>query len=105
MATGYRYFYIFSFVSLICIISSGLAWAQQGSQQEIADRPAITALRLNPGETMTMDGRLDEAPWRRAKPATGFKQADPRNGESSTEYQYTHYLEGADAHCVRLSLS
>ena len=49
------------------------------------DRPTITATRVNAGETMTIDGTLDEAVWTRARPATDFKQSDPRNGEPATE--------------------
>ncbi len=49
------------------------------------ERPTMTALRLDPGEKIVLDGRLDEPAWRRAIPATGFIQQDPDNGEPATE--------------------
>lgn len=53
--------------------------------QEAAERPALTAVRLNPDEKIAMDGRLDEPVWERTEPATDFKQFDPRSGEPATE--------------------
>jgi hypothetical protein len=49
------------------------------------ERPTLTAARLNDGETVSIDGSLDEAIWRRAQPAADFTQLDPRNGEPATE--------------------
>jgi len=43
------------------------------------------ALRINPDEKITVDGRLDEMAWDRAVPATEFKQSEPHNGEPPTE--------------------
>ncbi len=60
-------------------ILPAIAWTQQ------AERPVVRAVRINPDERITVDGRLDETPWQRAEPATDFKQADPRNGAPSTE--------------------
>ena len=48
-------------------------------------RPAIQALRLADGESIKIDGFLNEAAWTRAIPAKDFIQQDPRNGEPSTE--------------------
>ena len=46
-------------------------------------RRQITALRLV--GTITLDGVLDDETWAKATPATGFIQADPREGQPATE--------------------
>jgi hypothetical protein len=48
-------------------------------------RRSVTALRLPEGESITLDGRLDEPSWSRAVPAADFIQIDPTNGQSATE--------------------
>ncbi len=45
--------------------------------------PVINAVRVR--EPIRVDGRLDEAAWQRAAPATGFRQYDPAEGEPPTE--------------------
>jgi Domain of unknown function (DUF5916)/Carbohydrate family 9 binding domain-like len=47
--------------------------------------PTLVAVPLQPGERITVDGRLDERPWSRALPATDFRQMDPDNGAPATE--------------------
>ena len=47
--------------------------------------PTIAAVRLGEGETLLVDGVLDEAAWARAVPATDVKQRDPRPGAPATE--------------------
>ena len=49
------------------------------------ERREMTALRLIDGERVVLDGRLDEAFWSRAMPATDFIQVDPDNGRPATE--------------------
>jgi hypothetical protein len=56
-----------------------------GAAPENGGRRSMTALRMNDGETVTLDGRLDEAFWARAVPADGFIQQDPQNGRPATE--------------------
>jgi hypothetical protein len=46
-------------------------------------RKQITAVRL-PG-SLTLDGNLDDEAWRAAAPASGFVQADPREGEPASD--------------------
>jgi hypothetical protein len=48
-------------------------------------RPRIEAVRLNPGETINLDGVLSESVWERAVPASDFIQQDPDLGEAATE--------------------
>jgi hypothetical protein len=40
---------------------------------------------MDPGESITLDGVLDEPAWNRATPADGFIQVDPDNGAEPTE--------------------
>jgi len=54
-------------------------------ERTVTDRRTMSALRLEDGETIVLDGRLDEGPWRRALPASGFVQQDPDNGVPATE--------------------
>ena len=42
-------------------------------------------MRLTDGESITLDGRLDEPFWSRAVPAADFIQIDPANGTPATE--------------------
>ncbi len=49
------------------------------------DRRVMAASRLQPGESINLDGRLDEISWGRAEPATEFIQIDPDNGAAATE--------------------
>ena len=69
---------------LVCLLVSAPAHAGQGVTMT-PDRPTLKASRVNAGEALTVDGTLDEAVWRRAQPATDFRQFDPENGEPATE--------------------
>src|SRR6185503_1406644 len=71
-------------VLLLCMLVSVPAHATQLPAADDS-RPTIRAVRLNPDEKMTVDGRLDEPVWERAIPATDFRQSDPRNGEPASE--------------------
>src|SRR5262245_23244857 len=61
------------------------AFALSPPQNAENRQPLLRAVRSNPDERMTVDGRLDEPVWQRAEPATEFKQSDPQNGEPATE--------------------
>ena len=56
----------------------------------------MEAVRLAPGESITLDGRLDEAVWSRAVPAANFLQRDPDNGEPATEPTEVRIVYDAD---------
>jgi hypothetical protein len=54
-----------------------------------APRSADGRLLVTATESLTeirLDGILDEDAWRRATPVSGFVQAEPREGEPSTEH-------------------
>jgi hypothetical protein len=63
-----------------------LAAASAAAQDALpAARPAVQAVRMQPGETVRLDGRLDDDVWRRAPVATGFRQREPAEGAPATE--------------------
>ncbi len=71
-------------IVVICGQTTSRASAQEGLSS-FEDRRVMAAARLEPGETIDLDGRLDEAAWERAEPATDFVQIDPDNGAPPTE--------------------
>jgi hypothetical protein len=71
-------------VLILCLAASVPAHASQLPAAH-DNRPTIRAVRLNPDEKITVDGRLEEPVWERAVPATDFRQSEPRNGEPATE--------------------
>jgi hypothetical protein len=80
-----------AFILPAWIVAAGLlslaapAAAQAPLATAAESRRVVTAVRLAEGETIQLDGRLDEAAWRRAQPATDFRQQDPDNGAPATE--------------------
>ena len=54
---------------------------------QAAPTPDVDAYRLPPGESspLRVDGLLDEAAWRLAPAASGFRQQEPFEGEPATE--------------------
>ena len=70
------------------------AWSSPPSPSSVArpanrphlpppDAKSVQAVRTT--EPITLDGRLDEAVWKAAVPATGFTQNDPQDGSPATE--------------------
>ena len=75
-------------VRLLCatLLLTTVAPAAQAQQpQEGPARRTMRAERLTTGEVIALDGRLDEAVWKRAIPAGDFRQVDPDNGAAATE--------------------
>jgi len=76
-------------VTLTAVLTAAPALAQQsgtpGGNGLPPDRRTMTALRLDAGEQIALDGVLDEAAWQRAVPATDFVQQDPTLGGTPTE--------------------
>ena len=62
-----------------------LALAASASPQAGEQPPVVAAIRLARTDIVRLDGRLTEDVWRRAVPATGFRQLDPNNGAPATE--------------------
>jgi hypothetical protein len=70
---------------------------QIGLASDNGGRRAIEAVRLAGGETIILDGRLDEAIWSRTIPAGDFIQIDPDNGRPATERTEVRIAFNADA--------
>jgi hypothetical protein len=70
---------------LLFVFAADLARAQEVTPLSSQERRMIAAERLAPGESIILDGSLDEGVWRRAQVATDFMQIDPDNGEPATE--------------------
>jgi hypothetical protein len=80
-----------------------LASGAGATAQDAADRPVVDAVRLAESERITLDGRLDEAPWQRAVPAGHFIQQDPDNGAPATEPTDVRIVY--DAHALYLGVT
>ena len=68
----------------------------QGAQVN-GGRRTIIAVSLLDGESMTLDGRLDEPVWSKAVPAADFIQIDPANGRPATERTEVRLAVNPDA--------
>jgi hypothetical protein len=71
-------------VLFFTLISLGGSFPRSAAAQS-TETPTITAVRLRDGDRIVIDGRLTEEAWRRAEPASGFRQQDPNNGDPATE--------------------
>jgi hypothetical protein len=77
-----------SALAVVCIALGALAVVSPSYAQESSGsstRRTIVAARVPDGESIQIDGVLDETAWRSAQPATDFLQRDPRNGAPATE--------------------
>ena len=70
-------------VYALALMSVTPAYAQTSTTS--GQERALTAIRLQAGERLILDGRLTEEAWRRAQPASGFVQQDPNTGDPATE--------------------
>ena len=75
----------FVLIFVLLIGSSGLEGAAQEGISGFEDRRTMTAVRIPDGVSIDLDGRLDEAAWELASPATDFVQIEPDNGSPATE--------------------
>ena len=57
--------------------------AQIAATRSDADRLRVDAVEVR--EPIRLDGVLDDEVWQRARPVTGFVQAEPREGQPATE--------------------
>ena len=70
---------------LCCFALSASGGAQTTRPPGYEDRRIVEAIILGEGESIELDGFLDEASWARAIPAGDFVQEDPANGSPATE--------------------
>jgi len=82
--------------ALVGAIAPARAGQAQQAAVENGARPTIVATPLAQGESITLDGRLDETVWARAVPGGGFIQVDPENGRPATENTEVRIVFDAD---------
>ena len=87
---------MFSRACLVFIVVALAASAAAAQTPPENARPTVTAVRLDPGETITLDGRLDESAWTRTIPATDFTQQIPQTGAPPTERTEVRFLYSRD---------
>ncbi|MGH9257983.1 MAG: carbohydrate binding family 9 domain-containing protein [Vicinamibacterales bacterium] len=83
-------------IALVLFVGAPAA-AQQQTGPDNGGRRTIAAVRLAGGESITLDGRLDEPIWSRAIPGADFIQIDPDNGTAATERTEVRIVFDADA--------
>jgi hypothetical protein len=66
----------------LALVAAPLA-AQQPAGGDTLPRPTLRILPIT--EEIVIDGRLDEAAWARAQPATDWVQAQPRTGAAASQ--------------------
>ena len=71
------------------------ARAEAAAPADHAAMPGITAARIT--DPIALDGRLDEAVWLSAEPATAFIQTEPDEGRPATERTIVHIVYDDDA--------
>ena len=95
----------FSIVGAVVFLPS-VAFAQASSNQLTLrpheQAPTVSAARRT--GSVTIDGRLDEAAWQAATPATEFTQYDPNEGQPSSERTEARILIDDDAVYVGIRL-
>ena len=72
-------------ITLIFVALSPVFSGIQAQEAQESTGRTITAEALLDGETIVLDGILDESAWKRAKPGTDFIQEDPNHGGTPTE--------------------
>ncbi|MFN7982261.1 MAG: DUF5916 domain-containing protein [Vicinamibacterales bacterium] len=65
-------------------------------QTPATQRRSVAAVRLAEGQTVVLDGRLDEPFWKNVSPAANFMQVDPDNGKPATEQTEVRIVYNAD---------
>ena len=83
------------YVLIVVAALPHIAYAQ--TPEASTERRTIQATRFDELETITIDGRLDEAVWARATPAANFIQVDPANGTPATEPTEVRIVFSKDA--------
>ena len=81
--------------ALVLVLSVGLA-SRSAGQSERQKAPSIKALSLA-GESIRIDGMLDEPAWQRAEMSTNFTQREPQDGSPATEQTEIRVLYNPDA--------
>ncbi len=91
-----------------CVLIGGFLFplpARAGSQlATTGDTPVLHALRLEAGEEVNIDGRLDEEVWGRAQATTDFRQSEPETGTPATERTEVRIVFDSDSLYIGVAL-
>lgn len=77
-----------AFAGVASLLAAGLQGAMpraSGAQESSVATTVLQAVRLQETDEIGLDGRLDEAVWRRAVPVTDFTQQEPVEGGRPSE--------------------
>ena len=80
----HRFSFWWTFVLWLSIVPA-VANAQTTSQDRFRDRKQLQASQMREGDSIVLDGRLDEPAWQAAPPVSDFMQREPVNGAPATE--------------------
>ena len=72
-------------ILFICFTGVFFFYTDLQAQQTDNSSNLINIYHLEPGETVTLDGKLNELFWQKIKPATNFIQRDPIEGGNPSE--------------------
>lgn len=73
----------------------GFDLADDGVDGRLTDSPVVSAYEIQSGESIDIDGRLDDPVWLRASAAGGFRQWNPdRGGNASQETRFKIAFDG-----------
>src|SRR5947207_1924118 len=87
---------VLSYVLAVCSLTPALASAQPREIDYAAIRAMRIATAVRITEPIILDGRLDEAAWTLATPATDFLQKLPNNGAPASERTEARFLYDDD---------
>ena len=80
------------FVSTTAFAQVAVPTSPSSPAESGTERRRVRAVSLTADERIVLDGRLDEAAWSRAVPASDFIQQDPDNGQPATEPTEVRFL-------------
>jgi hypothetical protein len=84
-------------IALLAAFAAGSLAATQLSAQVASDSSRRVVFATQRVGDLMIDGRLDEAEWQRATPATNFRQRQPNEGSPSTQRSEVRLLYDDDA--------
>jgi hypothetical protein len=84
-------------LALLTLVPVAALAAPDGDGDDPKPEPEVRAVRIGPVQSVTLDGRLDEAVWAMSEVATDFTQMRPNPGEASTQRTEAHILYDDDA--------
>lgn len=71
--------------TLFLLLITGISLHDVQAQNLDPNKPAVQAYRISEGENIQLDGKLNEAIWKRIQPISDFRQRDPVEGGDPTE--------------------